>query len=92
MFKRYLIVFSVSLGLSCENEKFNQSVVDIQKLFQKSLSISSDSLEKLRVTMEEYNETIINCCGNQKVVGQFLYLEGHEYLMYNTYDVHFYAR
>jgi non-lysosomal glucosylceramidase len=23
--------------------------------------------------------------------GQFLYLEGHEYLMYNTYDVHFYA-
>eukprot|EP01033_Poteriospumella_lacustris_P008556 gene8556-6156_t len=24
-------------------------------------------------------------------VGQFLYLEGHEYLMYNTYDVHFYA-
>ena len=25
------------------------------------------------------------------LVGQFLYLEGHEYLMYNTYDVHFYA-
>ena len=24
-------------------------------------------------------------------MGQFLYLEGHEYLMYNTYDVHFYA-
>jgi non-lysosomal glucosylceramidase len=24
-------------------------------------------------------------------IGQFLYLEGHEYLMYNTYDVHFYA-
>jgi hypothetical protein len=31
------------------------------------------------------------CCGNQQIVGQFLYLEGHEYLMYNTYDVHFYA-
>ena len=24
-------------------------------------------------------------------VGHFLYLEGHEYFMYNTYDVHFYA-
>mgnify|MGYP003386742170 FL=1 len=29
--------------------------------------------------------------GNQSSVGRFLYLEGHEYLMYNTYDVHFYA-
>jgi len=29
--------------------------------------------------------------GDQSIVGQFLYLEGHEYLMYNTYDVHFYA-
>lgn len=23
--------------------------------------------------------------------GRFAYLEGHEYRMYNTYDVHFYA-
>lgn len=23
--------------------------------------------------------------------GRFAYLESHEYLMYNTYDVHFYA-
>jgi non-lysosomal glucosylceramidase len=29
--------------------------------------------------------------GDQEFIGQFLYLEGHEYLMYNTYDVHFYA-
>ncbi|RDD46384.1 Non-lysosomal glucosylceramidase [Trichoplax sp. H2] len=26
-----------------------------------------------------------------KEYGRFAYLEGHEYLMYNTYDVHFYA-
>ena len=32
-----------------------------------------------------------DCHGEQRLVGQFLYLEGHEYLMYNTYDVHFYA-
>ena len=29
--------------------------------------------------------------GDQTKVGQFLYYEGHEYYMYNTYDVHFYA-
>ncbi|XP_049963211.1 non-lysosomal glucosylceramidase [Schistocerca serialis cubense] len=27
----------------------------------------------------------------RKEYGQFAYLEGHEYRMYNTYDVHFYA-
>jgi non-lysosomal glucosylceramidase len=30
--------------------------------------------------------------GDQSSVGTFLYLEGHEYVMYNTSDVHFYAR
>lgn len=33
----------------------------------------------------------IAIAGDQESVGQFLYLEGHEYLMYNTYDVHFYS-
>ena len=37
------------------------------------------------------NATYQACDGDQRVVGRFLYLEGHEYLMYNTYDVHFYA-
>lgn len=27
----------------------------------------------------------------EREIGKFAYLEGHEYLMYNTYDVHFYA-
>ncbi|CRL08231.1 CLUMA_CG021033, isoform A [Clunio marinus] len=27
----------------------------------------------------------------KRAYGRFLYLEGHEYRMYNTYDVHFYA-
>ncbi|KAG5182105.1 hypothetical protein JKP88DRAFT_319856 [Tribonema minus] len=31
------------------------------------------------------------CGGDAAVIGQLLYLEGLEYLMYNTYDVHFYA-
>jgi non-lysosomal glucosylceramidase len=39
----------------------------------------------------EFNHVAQNCEGDQAIIGQFLYLEGHEYLMYNTYDVHFYA-
>ena len=27
----------------------------------------------------------------RELAGKFLYLEGHEYLMYNTYDVHHHA-
>ncbi|GAB5034529.1 non-lysosomal glucosylceramidase [Nannochloropsis oceanica] len=41
--------------------------------------------------MEKGREAFRACDGEQGLVGQFLYLEGHEYLMYNTYDVHFYA-
>lgn len=40
---------------------------------------------------EKHDEVIKAGQGNQVDVGRFLYLEGHEYLMYNTYDVHFYA-
>jgi hypothetical protein len=41
--------------------------------------------------MTAHDQVARACGGDQRVVGQFLYLEGHEYLMYNTYDVHFYA-
>lgn len=41
--------------------------------------------------MKTHDTLVQNSNGNQQLVGQFLYLEGHEYLMYNTYDVHFYA-
>jgi non-lysosomal glucosylceramidase len=39
----------------------------------------------------EHDDECSRCGGNAASIGQFLYLEGHEYLMYNTYDVHFYA-
>lgn len=38
-----------------------------------------------------HDNRVRDCEGQSALVGQFLYLEGHEYLMYNTYDVHFYA-
>lgn len=28
---------------------------------------------------------------SRKIFGRFAYLESHEYRLYNTYDVHFYA-
>lgn len=43
------------------------------------------------VPMHHDNCLLLAICGDQSQIGQFLYLEGHEYLMYNTYDVHFYA-
>jgi uncharacterized protein (DUF608 family) len=32
-----------------------------------------------------------HCQSEENYMGHFAYLEGHEYLMLNTYDVHFYA-
>lgn len=33
----------------------------------------------------------VRVCVHRRTYGRFAYLEGHEYRMYNTYDVHFYA-
>jgi uncharacterized protein (DUF608 family) len=41
--------------------------------------------------MKNHNLVCQESQGFQEIIGQFLYLEGHEYLMYNTYDVHFYS-
>jgi non-lysosomal glucosylceramidase len=48
----------------------------------------------LRLTnavMQAHDKKVQGSQGAQSICGRFLYLEGHEYLMYNTYDVHFYA-
>lgn len=55
------------------------------------LLVAARSLEVIAKKMADLNAAAQSCGGDQRVVGQFLYLEGHEYLMYNTYDVHFYA-
>ena len=41
--------------------------------------------------MLAFDDRVKESEGVQAICGRFLYLEGHEYLMYNTYDVHFYA-
>jgi non-lysosomal glucosylceramidase len=54
-------------------------------------SIKVDRMILLRDQMHQHDTDASDCEGKQSIVGQFLYLEGHEYYMYNTYDVHFYA-
>lgn len=53
--------------------------------------LERQALARRRQQMVDNDALVLACGGNQAHVGQFLYLEGHEYLMYNTYDVHFYA-
>ena len=48
-----------------------------------------DNARKAITKMEDFK--LGSGKGDQKEVGTFLYLEGHEYIMYNTSDVHFYA-
>eukprot|EP00981_Chlorochromonas_danica_P001618 scaffold351_cov162-Ochromonas_danica.AAC.3 len=55
------------------------------------LTIAPALLRSLLQTMTQHSVKAVDCGGDQRVVGQFLYLEGQEYLMYNTYDVHFTA-
>jgi hypothetical protein len=54
-------------------------------------SVSMPLLTCLAIYMTQHNQVLKYSNGHQDQVGQFLYYEGHEYLMYNTYDVHFYS-
>jgi non-lysosomal glucosylceramidase len=49
------------------------------------------TLKQSKADMIKHDIKVKKSEGNQLICGRFLYLEGHEYLMYNTYDVHFYA-
>lgn len=53
--------------------------------------LSWTHLRSILRAMQAHDLLAQEATGEQQIVGQFLYLEGHEYLMYNTYDVHFYA-
>jgi len=66
-----------------------------------------ESIERSKVTNTEQNDIVIDLfqkinavceqiyspqsSNSEENIGQFIYLEGIEYLMYNTYDVHFYS-
>ena len=55
-------------------------------------SLPGEEMPTTDIPLESLDTTTTARIGDpRKRVGRFLYLEGHEYLMYNTYDVHFYA-
>lgn len=61
------------------------------KRLRTSINNFESTVESVASEMLQNDLIVHTCEGNSEIVGQFLYLEGHEYLMYNTYDVHFYA-
>uniref|UniRef100_A0AAR5P6H3 NLGase n=1 Tax=Dendroctonus ponderosae TaxID=77166 RepID=A0AAR5P6H3_DENPD len=58
-------------------------------LFNESYFLSDGGTVWLSLE-EEFAKTL-NTSDSRKKYGRFAYLEGHEYRMYNSYDVHFYA-
>uniref|UniRef100_A0A1D1Y1Y8 Non-lysosomal glucosylceramidase n=1 Tax=Anthurium amnicola TaxID=1678845 RepID=A0A1D1Y1Y8_9ARAE len=60
---------------------------------------ATDVLYRMTSVLEKINTPVASKCAfgtsllrdGEENIGQFLYLEGMEYHMYNTYDVHFYA-
>uniref|UniRef100_A0A0E0F434 NLGase n=1 Tax=Oryza meridionalis TaxID=40149 RepID=A0A0E0F434_9ORYZ len=48
-------------------------------------------LERIHASMESNSAIGTTLLQGEENIGQFLYLEGIEYYMWNTYDVHFYA-
>ncbi|CAH0551459.1 unnamed protein product [Brassicogethes aeneus] len=69
----------------------NESLPDWYKsaLFNETYFISDGGSVWVSPSSEEIKEYKDN--DPRKTVGKFLYLEGHEYRMFNSYDVHFYA-
>jgi hypothetical protein len=67
------------------------SCIPVEQLQTALASVGTSTLQRTRAAMLAHDATARYCGGDQRIVGQFLYLEGHEYLMYNSYDVHFYA-
>jgi len=75
-------------GVSLFNRNFNSPSPQTGTVI-----ISAASLDQVAARMAAHDALVASSTslGDSSLVGQFLYLEGHEYAMYNTTDVHFYA-
>ncbi len=51
----------------------------------------TDEIERKEVHSQIYHYGSKAADAEMEDIGKFIYLEGQSYLMYNTYDVHFYA-
>jgi len=82
---------NVCICICCSSKSTASEALPIACSHKPVISASMKQLKLLSEKMLSFNHIISNSSGNQSIVGQFLYLEGHEYYMYNTYDVHFYS-
>lgn len=65
-------------------------ISEISSTILKAMSITGSDKTKDAATLQiSYGTSLLK--DGEDNVGQFLYLEGVEYLMWSTYDVHFYA-
>lgn len=75
----------------------DQATSDLKNLSLKDTA--TEIIDRMTTALEHIHhpETSNSAFGNyllpegEENIGQFLYLEGNEYLMWNTYDVHFYS-
>ncbi len=58
--------------------------------FNELYYLSDGGTQRLQMSKEE-EEDCEEMSDPRRVFGRFCYLESHEYRMFNTYDVHFYA-
>ncbi|PUZ44201.1 hypothetical protein GQ55_8G070400 [Panicum hallii var. hallii] len=70
---------------------------DVNEMVQQN-NTASDILNRMASVLERMHASIASnsamgttLLNGEENIGQFLYLEGIEYYMWNTYDVHFYA-
>ncbi|KAL5713234.1 glucosylceramidase [Ranunculus cassubicifolius] len=86
---------------SIEQTKFtlDRSILDVHKPIIPQEDTAVNILERMTSVLEQIYKPITSNSAfgtsllqkGEENIGQFLYLEGVEYLMWNTYDVHFYA-
>ncbi|KAG0504006.1 hypothetical protein HPP92_004078 [Vanilla planifolia] len=75
----------------------NLDAEDLPKFIPRSntalniLDRMASALEKIHAPIASNSAFGTSLLQGEENIGQFLYLEGIEYLMWNTYDVHFYA-
>ena len=90
-----VMLSSIVLRSPVEGEENNESENNGNIVIENNEEKSEEKNEQVDDETDEKAEEKSSLPKSEKIIsneyGQLLYLEGQEYLMYNTYDVHFYA-
>ncbi|KAH9322345.1 hypothetical protein KI387_016984, partial [Taxus chinensis] len=95
-----LAIENIELNSHFQSQKMGSADEDSIRTFGNAGDVTAMKvLNKITSILTERHNSAISCSAygpslldkEEENVGQFLYLEGVEYFMWNTYDVHFYA-